>query len=376
MSMQGQVIGLLKRFLLPKAKQWYRNYKAKKAQQEGGGGGGGGGGGYGQQQQGIHSQQQSQGGYGQQQQMQGGYGGQSGQGGQQWHPSQGAYNGGQQHSQQFTQSNSHAVGPHHPQVRKSLSPARADVDEMFSHVTPFRFLSCFTPRRLLTLTSPHATLLQPTMTAARYRRRISYYYGTIDGTLKLDLRTIQNQDMINASNEHYVSLRNQAITEGNLMGACFDKAHRAHDQGDGAGAKRFADEGHQHQANKTRLNEQASQWIFNENNKNSPPNTIDLHGLFVQEAIERTEQSVQQAQNSGAQQLRIIVGKGIHSPGHQAKIKPAIEGLMQKYNLSAHLDPHNAGVLIVMLQGGGQGSRDAGFVDHLSRQQDNDCVVM
>jgi hypothetical protein len=29
--------------------------------------------------------------------------------------------------------------------------------------------------------------------------------------------------------------------------------------------------------------------------------------------------------------LRVIVGKGIHSQGHVAKIKPAVQGLMQKW---------------------------------------------
>jgi len=67
-----------------------------------------------------------------------------------------------------------------------------------------------------------------------------------------------------------------------------------------------------------------------ENNKHSPPGTIDLHGLYVKEAIERTETAIANAQRSGAEELRVIVGKGIHSQGHVAKIKPAVQGLMQK----------------------------------------------
>jgi len=67
-----------------------------------------------------------------------------------------------------------------------------------------------------------------------------------------------------------------------------------------------------------------------ENNKHSPPGTIDLHGLYVKEAIERTETAIANAQRSGTEELRVIVGKGIHSQGHVAKIKPAVQGLMQK----------------------------------------------
>ena len=49
-----------------------------------------------------------------------------------------------------------------------------------------------------------------------------------------------------------------------------------------------------------------------------------------------------------------------------------------RYQLSAHLDPHNAGVLVVDLQGRDQGgrSRDAGgLVDDLEKD-DTGCVIM
>jgi DNA-nicking Smr family endonuclease len=53
-------------------------------------------------------------------------------------------------------------------------------------------------------------------------------------------------------------------------------------------------------------------------------------GLYVKEAIARTESAVQAAQSRGHQQIRIIVGKGLHSQGQTAKLKPAIEELMVK----------------------------------------------
>lgn len=67
-----------------------------------------------------------------------------------------------------------------------------------------------------------------------------------------------------------------------------------------------------------------------ENNRDSPPGTIDLHGLYVKEAIERTEGAISSAQQRGDQELRVIVGKGLHSQGHVAKIKPAVEDLMRR----------------------------------------------
>jgi len=121
--------------------------------------------------------------------------------------------------------------------------------------------------------------------------------------------------------------------------------------------------------------------------------TEDLHGLYVQEAIQQTEQAIQRAQQAGLPQLIVITGKGLHSTAHVAKIKPgplrpcsargltsaAIEDLMNKYNLSAHVDPHNPGRLIVNLRGGGQtsGSRDMGFVDQLDQQApQGSCAIM
>ena len=67
-----------------------------------------------------------------------------------------------------------------------------------------------------------------------------------------------------------------------------------------------------------------------ENNQHSPTGTIDLHGLYVKEAIEKTEEAIAAGQRGGQGELRVIVGKGIHSQGHVAKIKPAVQELMQK----------------------------------------------
>lgn len=67
-----------------------------------------------------------------------------------------------------------------------------------------------------------------------------------------------------------------------------------------------------------------------ENNRDSPHGTIDLHGLYVKEAIERTEKAIAEGQRQGMEEMRVIVGKGIHSQGHVAKIKPAVQDLMRK----------------------------------------------
>lgn len=89
--------------------------------------------------------------------------------------------------------------------------------------------------------------------------------------------------------------------------------------------------------------------------QDSKPGEIDLHGLYVKEAIAYTDKSIQEARQRGDSSVHLIVGqsphpplhspvndrranafptrigKGLHSPQHAAKLKPAIEELMQKY---------------------------------------------
>lgn len=135
----------------------------------------------------------------------------------------------------------------------------------------------------------------------------------------------QNTDMINASNPEYTALRNAAIREGDLMHQCFDGASKAHNAGDGARAKQLSTEGHAHQAEQRRLNAQASAMIYSMNNAGGHgPGEIDLHGLYVQEAIQQTEQAIQRAQQAGLPQLIVITGRGLHSTAHVAKIKPGL----------------------------------------------------
>ncbi|KAF8320655.1 DUF1771-domain-containing protein, partial [Clavulina sp. PMI_390] len=179
----------------------------------------------------------------------------------------------------------------------------------------------------------------------------------------------------NQADPHYTGLRDRARKEGDQMAHCFDESHRAYESGDGARAKELSNEGKKHKAEMERLNKEASDWIYYQNNTDSAVDEVDLHGLYVAEAVSRTEAAIQKAQSEGKNHLNIIVGKGLHSQGHVAKIKPAIEELMQKYNLAAELDPHNAGVLVVHLGQGGQ--RGMGADEITDRLDSNkDCIIM
>ncbi|KAI0298590.1 hypothetical protein BC826DRAFT_998228 [Russula brevipes] len=82
-----------------------------------------------------------------------------------------------------------------------------------------------------------------------------------------------------------------------------------------------------------RLNKTAASIIFKENNKARQGTTVDLHGLFVNEAE--------------GDMVSFIVG--LHSDGGVPKLRPALEDLCDERRLAHSLDPKNAGKLIVHL---------------------------
>ncbi|KAL1942517.1 hypothetical protein VTO73DRAFT_6119 [Trametes versicolor] len=186
-------------------------------------------------------------------------------------------------------------------------------------------------------------------------------------------------NQVNQHNEHYVDLRARANAAGDEMARSFEEAHQAYERGDGARAKELSNKGKAAQQEMERLNEQASEWIFRENNTDSQPGEVDLHGLYVKEAIRYTDRSIQEAQARGDSKIRFITGKGLHSSGGVAKLKPAIEELMQKHGLVAELDEHNAGVLIVNLDGQRSGNGRELRADDITRgleRKDDGCTIM
>jgi len=159
------------------------------------------------------------------------------------------------------------------------------------------------------------------------------------------------------------------------MARCFEQSHLAYSNGDKAGAKNLSNEGKEHQRKMGALNKQASDWIFIENNKDSKPEEVDLHGLYVKEAIERTDRAIEDAKRRGGSELRFVVGKGLHSQGGAAKIKPAIEELMQKHQLLAEVDPHNLGVLIVQINSIADGGLKPNEITR-RLEKDEGCIIM
>ncbi|KAA1472928.1 hypothetical protein DENSPDRAFT_930628 [Dentipellis sp. KUC8613] len=98
-----------------------------------------------------------------------------------------------------------------------------------------------------------------------------------------------------------------------------------------------------------KFNKAAAEAIFRENNKGKgrSASEIDLHGLFVPEALEYTQRSIKKAKQQGMSSLKLIVGKGNHSKNGEARIKPAVQKMLKEENISYKVDPRNTGLLIV-----------------------------
>jgi len=112
-------------------------------------------------------------------------------------------------------------------------------------------------------------------------------------------------------------------------------------------------ESRKHAQESDRLNKQASEFIFRENNAvgRVGADTIDLHGQFVNEGREIVVQRIRYAKSTGQTRLHVIVGKGNHSANHIQKIKPMVEEVCQQEGLSYHTEA-NEGRIYVDLTGG------------------------
>lgn len=87
--------------------------------------------------------------------------------------------------------------------------------------------------------------------------------------------------------------------------------------------------------------------FFLENNKDRPINELDLHGLYVKEALLKTESRIQYCKEHKIDHLVIIVGRGKHSLNGVTKLKPAIANLMEKYQFRCIPNKPTVGCLYV-----------------------------
>lgn len=135
----------------------------------------------------------------------------------------------------------------------------------------------------------------------------------------------------------------------------YKKAQEASQQGMKAVAAYYARIGNLHAAKLTEANQRASQKILEATNANHrDANCLDLHLLHVPEAMKATQAFLSERMRiltvRGMKQMEVslITGRGAHSMGGQAKLKPAIKDFLHRSGYTFY--EANAGMFIITLR--------------------------
>ncbi|KAM6940094.1 NEDD4-binding protein 2 [Xenentodon cancila] len=128
----------------------------------------------------------------------------------------------------------------------------------------------------------------------------------------------------------YEDFRAEASLQRKRQLECFSKAAEAYKQGRKEVASFYAQQGHLHGQRMREANHRAAVQIFEQVNASLlPRNILDLHGLHVDEALDHLDQVLQDKTADYERglcqpQLSVITGRGNHSQGGVARIRPAV----------------------------------------------------
>uniref|UniRef100_A0A8B9EYC1 NEDD4 binding protein 2 n=1 Tax=Amazona collaria TaxID=241587 RepID=A0A8B9EYC1_9PSIT len=136
----------------------------------------------------------------------------------------------------------------------------------------------------------------------------------------------------------YDDLRAEAFCHQQKRQECLKKAGEAHCMGMKSVAAFYAHQGHLHEQKMKEANHAAAVQIFEKVNTSLlPMNVLDLHGLHVDEAVTQLsrvlqEKSEEYQQTGGKPYLCVITGRGSHSQGGVARIRPAAMRYLTSHN--------------------------------------------
>ncbi|XP_028260788.1 NEDD4-binding protein 2 isoform X2 [Parambassis ranga] len=137
-------------------------------------------------------------------------------------------------------------------------------------------------------------------------------------------------DYQDTEDPEYEDFRAEARLQRSRQLESFAKAAEAYKQGRREVASFYAQQGHMHGQRMHEANDRAAAQIFEKINASLlPRNILDLHGLHVDEALEHLAKVLQDKTTDCNQglcrpQLSVITGRGNHSQGGVARIRPAV----------------------------------------------------
>ena len=100
--------------------------------------------------------------------------------------------------------------------------------------------------------------------------------------------------------------------------------------------------------NKNKYNKLAADILFQCNNANIRRDQIDLHGLYVPEALKKLNERIKKdRQQSNASKLDIIVGRGKHSSDGKARIRAVVLEELPKYKIPFAQNVRNSGCITI-----------------------------
>ncbi|XP_037685559.1 NEDD4-binding protein 2 isoform X2 [Choloepus didactylus] len=141
----------------------------------------------------------------------------------------------------------------------------------------------------------------------------------------------------------YNDYRAEAFLHQQKRTECYSKAKEAYRMGKKSVATFYAQQGSLHEQKMKEANHLAAVEIFEKVNASLlPQNVLDLHGLHVDEAIQHLMTVLQQKteefkQSGGKPYLSVITGRGNHSQGGIARIKPAVIKYLTSHNFRCYL---------------------------------------
>jgi hypothetical protein len=179
------------------------------------------------------------------------------------------------------------------------------------------------------------------------------FFNTIKDTTNIleindkagEQQTCIREDFLNAYNEY----RSKSNDFGKRMQEAFEASQNAWKSGDKKKAKEYSDLGYEYRQKMQIYNSKAVKLIVTSNNNGREFDEIDLHGLYVKEALEFfIETANLKLVSKSIEFLKVITGKGLHSK-EGPKIKQAIIEYCDKNALIVFEDSMNEGCLIVSL---------------------------
>lgn len=148
--------------------------------------------------------------------------------------------------------------------------------------------------------------------------------------------------MFDSDDEEYLEYRSEARYWAEQADEYFRLSRNVYSSGDCEMAEDYYELAKSCQKCMMEANDTAADVIFEINNQNRPSHVIDLHKLFVNEAIGKLTDRVNDAIKRSVLQLIVIVGRGNHSVG-EPKLKEAVANFAFKNNIRYELDHFNTG---------------------------------